>query len=150
MVLALVIAVAALGAFAGDNLAYGIGWRFGPWATRRFFSSAKAQRRLDWSRHQLDERGAQLIVAGRFIPGGRTAVTVTAGLTGFPWRLFVKYDAIAAILWASYAALLGYAGGHVFEEKPWLGLIVAIGIALGVTAAIEAVGWVRRRRHNLD
>jgi membrane protein DedA with SNARE-associated domain len=146
MLLVLVIAVAAVGAFAGDNLAYGIGRRFGTRATDRFFSGDKAKRRLDWSKRQMSERGGELIAAGRFIPGGRTAVTVTAGLTKFHWPRFARFDALAAVMWASYAAALGFVGGRVFEDKPWAGLLVAIGIALTVTLGIEVVRWVLGRR----
>lgn len=84
--LPLVIPAAAIGAFAGDNLAYMIGRRYGSRATGRFFRGDKARRRLDAARRQLDQRGGELIAVGRFIPGGRTAVTLTAGLTGFRGR----------------------------------------------------------------
>src|SRR6185437_14585269 len=39
--IAVLVALAAAGAFAGDNLAYFIGWRFSPWATKRFFSGER-------------------------------------------------------------------------------------------------------------
>src|SRR6059058_3936800 len=68
--LPLVIVVAAVGASAGDNAAYYIGRRFGTRAQRRFFSGEKAQGRLDWTERQLEERGGQLILVARFIPGG--------------------------------------------------------------------------------
>src|SRR5206468_803807 len=48
-----------------------------------------------------------------------------------------------AIAWALYGALLGYFGGRTFHDKPWLALIVAFGIAFGITAGVE--GWRRFR-----
>lgn len=144
--LALVIATGAAGAFAGDNLAYAIGRRWGTRVTHRFFSGPKAQRRVQWAERSLEERGGELIAAARFIPGGRTAVTLTAGLTGFAWRRFAAYDAGAAVLWAGYGGLLGYFGGRAFEEQAWKGLLLAFGFALAVTAATELVRWLRHRR----
>jgi membrane protein DedA with SNARE-associated domain len=53
---------------------------------------------------------------------------------------------IAGVVWAAYAALLGYFGGKAFEHAPWKGLLLAFGIALAVTVAVEVVRWFRRRR----
>jgi len=147
--LALVIAAAALGAFAGDNTAYLIGRRFGSRATERYFSSEKAKRRVEWAHNQLRERGAELIVVARFIPGGRTVVTLSAGTLRFPWHRFVVFDAIAALIWALYASLLGYFGGKAFEDAPWKGLLLAFAIAFAVTGGIELVRWALRRRRRL-
>lgn len=144
--LPLVIAFAAAGAFAGDNTAYFVGHRYGQRINERFFRSEKAQRRIEWAHNQIEERGGQLIVIARFIPGGRTVVTLSAGTLGYAWRKFVVYDAIAAVIWACYAALLGYFGGHAFENAPWKGLLLAFGIAFAVTGATEGIRWLLKRR----
>lgn len=144
--LPVVILAAASGAFLGDNLAYAIGRRYGSRARERFFRGEKAGRRIDWAKRQLDRRGGELIAVARFIPGGRTAVTLTAGLTRFPWKRFAAFDAAAAIIWAGYAALLGYFGGRAFEHQAWKGLLLALGIAFAVSIGTEAVRWLLRRR----
>jgi membrane-associated protein len=144
--LALVIVAAAVGAFLGDNLAYLVGRRFGPAAKARFFHGEKAAKRLDWAERQLRERGGELIAAGRFIPGGRTAVTLSAGLLRYRWRRFACFDAIAAVIWALYASLLGYLGGQAFEDAPWKGLVLAFAIALAVGVGIEVTRWFLRKR----
>jgi membrane-associated protein len=144
--LAMIVPLAAGGAFLGDNTAYLIGRRFGERITRRFFRSEKARGRLDWAERQLSERGGELIGIGRFIPGGRTAVTLSAGTLEFPWPRFALYDALAAIGWALYASLLGYFGGRTFEHAAWKGLLLALGIAFAVAASVELVRWLRRRR----
>ena len=144
--LMLVILFAAGGAFAGDNTAYGIGHRYGTRVEKRFFNGEKARKRVAWAHRQIEERGGELIVIARFIPGGRTVVTLSSGTLGYPWRRFVLFDAIAASTWALYAALLGYLGGHAFEEQPWKGLLLAFAIALAVTGGVEVVRWYRKRR----
>jgi membrane-associated protein len=146
LTLSVVIAAAAAGAFLGDNTAYWIGRRFGARAVDRFFSSEKARRRIDWAEGQLSERGGELIAVARFIPGGRTAVTLSAGLLGYPWRRFVAFDAAAAVGWALYASLLGYFGGQAFEDAPWKGLLVALGIAFAVAGGVEVTRWALKRR----
>ena len=145
LILVFVIVLAAGGAILGDNVSYFIGRFAGPWVRRRFFGGERAHR-LEWARRSLDERGGYLIVIGRFIPGGRTAITLAAGMFDMPWKRFIAFDVAAGIVWASYAALLGYFGGKTFEEEPWKGLILAFAIAFGVAAIVEAVRWLRRRR----
>jgi membrane protein DedA with SNARE-associated domain len=142
-----VILAAALGAFVGDNISFGIGHFLGYRVERRFFKGEKAQRRLKWAARTLDERGGYLIVVARFIPGGRTAVTFTAGFVEtYPWRRFLVFDAIAAAIWGSYSVLLGYFGGKSFEEEPRKGLLLAFAVALAVTGAVEAARYQRHRR----
>lgn len=144
--LPLVIAAAACGAFLGDNTAYLVGRRFGTRAAKRFVRGGKAQKTLDWAERQLTERGGELILVARFVPGGRTAVTLAAGTLAFPWRRFAVFDAIAALIWALYASLLGYFGGRAFENEAWKGLVLAFGLAFAVTGGVEVVRWYLRRR----
>lgn len=145
LILLLVIAAAAAGAFLGDNIAYWIGRLAGERLVARFFKGEK-RKRIDWAEKQIKERGGYLIVIGRFIPGGRTAITLACGLLKMVYPRFIAFDAAAGLIWASYAALLGYFGGKAFEEDPWKGFLLAFVIALGVTGVIEAVRWMRRRR----
>ena len=146
MSLPLVIVVAAVGAVGGDNTVYLLGRYLGEPIRRRFFSGEKSQERLRWAEGQLAERGGELILIGRFVPGGRTAVTFGCGTLGMRWRRFIVFDVIAGVVWASYAALLGYFGGKAFENAPWKGLLLAFGIALAVSGCVELVRWFLRRR----
>ena len=140
-----VIAVAALGAFLGDNTSYAVGRWLGTPVVKRFFSGETAQRRLEWAKGFLQERGSYVLVIARFIPGGRTATTLTAGIVRLPWMTrFGPYIAVAAILWASYAALLGYLGGRTFENKPIYALLLAFGIAAAITLGVETFRRLRK------
>lgn len=144
--LSAVIAVGAAGAFVGDNTAYALGRFVGQPLVDRFFSGERARNRLDWAKGFLQERGSYVLVVARFIPGGRTATTFTAGLVHMRWLLrFVPFIFIAAVLWAVYGALLGYLGGKIFENHPLYGLLVAFGIAASVAAAVEGARWLRKR-----
>jgi membrane-associated protein len=144
--IALLVACAAIGAFLGDNLCYLLGRRFGPRVERRFFASQKGRRRREWAEHSLERFGTQIIVVCRFIPGGRTAVTLSCGLIGYPRRRFVGATAVAAVIWALYAFFIGRLGGKAFEDKPWAGLLLASGATLAVTGAIEGIRRLRSRR----
>ena len=142
----LCILAAALGAIVGDNISFGIGHFLGARVERRFFSSEKAQKRLKWAQRTLEQRGGMLIIVARFIPGGRTATTFTAGFVEtYPWRRFLMFDTIAGAIWGTYCVLLGYFFGARFEEEPWKALLLAFGIAIGVTAVIEVARHFRNR-----
>jgi membrane-associated protein len=142
-----VILAASLGAIAGDNICFAMGHFLGYRVERRFFSSEKSQQRLQWAREMLEKRGGYLIVVARFIPGGRTVTTFTAGFVEtYPWRRFFMFDVLAGFIWGTYTVLLGYFGGKTFEEEPWKGLLLAFGIALAVTGVVEAARHLRARR----
>lgn len=140
-----VIAAAALGAFIGDSSAYLIGRKVGRPARERLFRGERMRRALAWAERQLAERGPYLIVIARFIPGGRTATTFTAGTVHYRAAFFFPAAAGAAVAWACYAVLLGYYGGRVFEERPFLALGIALAIAFGIAAAVELTRKLRRR-----
>lgn len=141
-----VIAVAALGAFVGDNLSYAVGRYAGQPVARRFFSGEKARARLQWARGFLTERGSYVLIVARFVPGGRTATTFTSGLVHLTWiTRFVPFILIAAIFWATFGALLGYLGGRTFHDKPIYALLLAFGIAGIITVGAEALRRWRMR-----
>ena len=145
----LLVAAAAVGAFLGDNLAYLIGRRFGPAAERRFFSNPKGKATREWAQRSLARFGIQLIIICRFIPGARTAVTLTCGLTGYPRKRFVAGTAVAAVIWATYAFFIGRLGGKAFEDRPWIGFAVAFAGTIVISGLIEGgrriLAWTRAR-----
>lgn len=141
-----VIIVAALGAISGDNLAYVIGARLSVWLERRRQERRKRSR-LDWAAKQLEKRGGVLILTARFIPGGRTAVTIMSGVTHQRWLKFFFFVVVAGIAWATYAALLGYIGGRRFQDNHTTAFLVAFGLAISVSVVIEFARWMWHRRH---
>jgi membrane-associated protein len=139
-----VILAGAVGAFAGDSVSYGLGRFVGRPAQKRFLDGERARKALRWAEGQLKERGGLVVIAGRYVPGGRTAATFTAGLTHYSYARFVAYDIVAASSWAVYGSLLGYFGGRFFHDHVWAALLLAFGIAGGVTVAVEGVRRLRR------
>ncbi|SDG58895.1 membrane protein DedA, SNARE-associated domain [Sinosporangium album] len=142
--LALVIAVAALGAFAGDHFSYFLGRTSGKRLRAR--AKGKTAKAFDWAEDALAERGGMVLVIARYIPGGRTATTLTMGACGYPRRRFAMFDALATISWGVYSGLIGYFGGMAFEHDPIKGLLLGLGIAVTVAAVTEIVRYVRKKR----
>jgi membrane-associated protein len=146
LTLGFVVAAAATGAFIGDNSSYAVGRTAGQKVTRPLFRGEKGRARRRWAERTLDKRGGYLIVVARFIPGGRTATTLTAGVTRMRWPRFVRFAGLAAVLWASFAAGLGYLGGKAFEDNPLLGLGSALAVAVTLTLSVELVRRIPRTR----
>jgi membrane protein DedA with SNARE-associated domain len=128
---------AAAGALLGDNIAFVCGRLLDTRMRRWLEATPRRRERLEWAEHQLDRRGGTIIIGSRFIPGGRTATMVGAGLLEMPWRRFVVFDVAAAVIWALYGTAIGYFGGTAFEDEPIVGVAVALALALVAGAAIE-------------
>ena len=143
--LGFVIAAGAVGAFSGDSSAYWLGRRLDPRLERRLFRGAKGAERRAWAEDALERHGGPIIFGARFVPGGRTATTVTSGLLRMRWARFAAFAAAAGIAWASYAALLGYIGGQAFEDNPLWGLVLGFGVAAAIFLVVEVVRRARAR-----
>ncbi|MEY3806766.1 MAG: hypothetical protein RIR69_1578 [Actinomycetota bacterium] len=144
----IVAMLAALGAFLGDNFAYYIGVFFSERLQRRYNKSNKGRQRLRWAQHQIENRGGNLLITARFVPGGRTIVTLTCGITGQSQKWFLKWSAIAAVIWGLYATLLGFIGGKSFEDNHTKAFITAFSIAIAATIIVEIVRHFRSRKQD--
>ncbi|MBX9641396.1 MAG: DedA family protein [Mycobacteriaceae bacterium] len=148
MALGWVMAMGAIGAFAGDNVAYGVGHSADDWARRWLARGRNGERRLAWAHRELDRHGGPLVVVARFIPGGRTVTTISCGVLEFPYRQFLAFDAIGVVLWATLSTLIGFVGGHTFEDRPLVAFAVSFGVALAFAGGIELIRWMRRRKRS--
>ncbi|WNB84576.1 VTT domain-containing protein [Cellulomonas sp. ATA003] len=136
-------AVAAAGAFTGDQVAYAIGRRLAVGRVR-VLRSARVQRAVVRAQAALAHRGAALIVGARFLPVGRVAVNMTAGAVGYSRRRFTVLAAIAAVTWAAYSIGLGVGAAHLLDAHHPL-----VGVAVGVLAGLLVGAVLDRVLHRL-
>ncbi|MGD7707536.1 DedA family protein [Microlunatus sp. Y2014] len=141
--------VAAVGAFAGDNIAYALGRRLGigrfAWLRRPRIAAVFA-----FATRQLERRAAVLILAARYIPVGRVAVNMTAGATGYPRRRFLPLAALAAVTWSAYSILIGTVAGNWVHDNPLLGAAIAVAFAMALGFVVDKiVSRVSRRRETI-
>ncbi len=142
----MVIVCGAVGAFLGDNTAYMIGRGFSDRFARRADRKPKFAARLQWAADQIRERGGLLLITARFIPGGRTVLTLSSGITKQPRTWFITWVAIACTIWATYAAGLARIVGEPFKDNHTAAFWVAFGSALSVNVVIEVIRHVRSKR----
>ena len=134
---AVVALAGATGALLGDNIAFLCGRLLDVRIHRWLDASPRRRKRLRWAERQLDRRGGTIIVGSRFIPGGRTATMLAAGMLEMPWRRFVVFDLAAAVIWALYGTGIGYFGGAAFDDQPLIGVAVALALAFVAGVAVE-------------
>lgn len=140
-----VIVTAALGALLGDHLSYAIGRGGGAHRLARLPADSRRRAGSEWARRVVDRRSGVILTTARYVPGGRTAVTLAMGAVRYPVRYFLMYDALACGSWAIYCGLLGWFGGLAFVDHPAQGLLVGIGLSLLVTGLLEVARWARHR-----
>ena len=141
-----VIVAGAVGAFLGDNTAYIIGRRLSDWFHRRAERKPKFARKLEWANQQIRERGGLLLITARFIPGGRTVLTLSCGITRQKRWWFVRWVFVAVVIWATYAAMLGRIGGEAFKNDHTKAFLFAFGLAIATNVLIEIARHVRNKR----
>jgi membrane protein DedA with SNARE-associated domain len=142
----LVILAGGAGAMLGDHISYLIGRAGGENIIRRIPEGTRRARTFERVRELLFAHGGVALVIARYIPGGRTAITLTCGAIGYPRSRFTAFDAIACFSWAAYTTLLGFVGGSAFQDHPIQGLALGFGIALVVAGVAELIQWLRHRR----
>ena len=144
----LVIAAGAVGAFAGDNTAYQIGLRASDWFHRRAERKPNFKRKMEWAQQQIKARGGLLLITARFIPGGRTALTLSSGVTRQRRWWFVRWVALAVTIWATYSAMLGRIGGEAFEDDHTKAFLLAFSLAIATNVLIEIARHRRNKRRD--
>lgn len=137
------LAMATVGAFASDLVAFWMGRRYGVRAIALLTRGNRGRRLVAWTRRVIRRHGFALISLARVVPGGPTPITMAAGATQFPARRFRLAAAIGACLWSAYAFGVGMAGSS-FITDPLVALLVAVVIAVGLNVMLT-VSFRRRR-----
>ena len=108
----LVIVLGAVGALAGANLGYGIGYMGGRPFVERMGSflhvgpSHFARSELFFARY-----GAATVLFARFVLGLRTWASVMAGMSHMPFWTFQLFSALGGVAWAILIGAVGYTLG---------------------------------------
>jgi membrane protein DedA with SNARE-associated domain len=138
----LVVAGAA-GAIVGDSLLY--------WSSRTVLARYAAEHVERARRNEKVQRAfavlsgtaPALIVFGRFVPGLRFVVGATMGLTRYPYRRFLLWNAVGGTFWATYTCVFSYLVASIIEDKP----LVSIAASVVVTTALLGLLYWPLKRH---
>lgn len=139
-----VIVIAATAAIVGDNIGYLIGRTGGRQLLERP-GPLEGHRRaiIEKGEPFFRDHGPKAVFLGRWVAGLRIAAAWLAGINHMPWRVFLFWNALGGIVWASSIGLLAYLLGPTAEK-----LVRDVGLVAvaAVVVAIVALVLVRRSR----
>jgi membrane protein DedA with SNARE-associated domain len=137
--IAIVIALAALGASVGGVLGYWIGIKGGlPLVTRYGGYIGVRKSHVDRAHAFFERNGSKTILFGRFVAILRTWAAIVAGAAAMSFTKFVTYNTIGSIVWAIVFGFLGFYFGRdlplleKYISRVSFGVLIvgAVGIAL--------------------
>lgn len=146
--LPILMLICFLGTFLGDQLGYYLGRKYGP----KIFSKEKSlffnKNHLEKTEQYFHKYGSKTILIARFIPIVRTGVPTAAGVGKMPYKTFLTYNTVGAIIWTVVFTLFGYFAGKIFKGNihvlgySTLGVIV---LSL-IWAAIQIIQMKRKNK----
>ena len=139
----IVIALATLASFLGDQLYFLVGRRYGATLLARYPSLQPRAARVTGL---LDRHHLPLILSIRFLYGLRIVGPMAIGMSRVSWSRFVLLNGLAAVLWALLIAGAGYGTGQalvyllqtVDADELWGLLLLLVGVL---------VWWLLKWRH---
>lgn len=142
------VLVGLAGVLLGDVVMFLTGRHFGTRALRlRWVSYLLTPRRYAKVQHQYARYGNRVMFVARFLPGLRTAIYITAGMSQrVSFARFILFDGLAAAISVPFWVYLGYFGA---ENHQWLVAWVKRGesvVLVGAVLVVALVAWFWWRR----
>ena len=135
----ILIASAWLGSYAGDQLWFTLGRRYGARAVRRVWG---AEKRLAAAIRFVEHYGDLFVLTFRFVYGIRNVSSAACGISGMSRARFAVLNLIAAGIWASGFVAAGWYLGAWLGPRGIVWLVGLIGLLFMGTLV-----WKFHRRH---
>ena len=138
----LIIVLLIISCLVGDFCGYLLGRRAGPAIFNRPDSRFFKQEYLRRTQAFYEKHGGKTIIYAKFVPIVRTFAPFVAGVANMPYRRFLPFDAIGALVWVPSMTMLGYYLGGVplvrrhFEK--FVLLVIVVSVLPVVIHAIQA------------
>ena len=137
--LAVMVAVAVGAAIVGDSIGYEVGRHFGPRIRDTRVGRWVGQDRWERAERSLQHRGGPAVMFGRWVGILRAIVPGVAGMTRMPYRRFLIWNVIGALVWAPTMVIGGYLAGSSYRAlESWLG---RAGLVIFVVLLVGVAGW---------
>jgi len=113
-----IIIVGVIACTIGDNVGYWIGYKGGrPLLDRQRRIFRISQEHLQRGERFFARYGTFTVLFARFVFGMRIIAAPLAGVLKMPWKKFVLFNFLGAVLWVTAIASLGYVFGSRWD---WL------------------------------
>lgn len=147
------IVVGLAGALSADVMLYMATYRWRSHIFRwRWMRAMIRPRHLVLARRQFHNHGLKIVIVARWLPALRSAVCLTAGLTGVKFWRFLLVDATAACITVPTSILVGYYMAHRIDRviagfvKAEHIVLVGVLVAVAVAVLVRFVWWHRSNR----
>jgi membrane protein DedA with SNARE-associated domain len=140
----LVIIFGALGAIVGDSCVFWIGHR-GHGQLRAFVADKAGEDNVQRVEELFVRRGVVVVIFGRWIPGLRMVVSLTAGGL-MPYRKFLPLSIVGGFLWATQSSLMAYFLGKALGGF-WASLFISLAVS---TLVIAFITYLEKRRRKVE
>ncbi|HEY1387853.1 MAG TPA: DedA family protein [Ktedonobacterales bacterium] len=121
------------------------------WGDSRLGQRMRLAGRLRLGRRMLSKYGGRAILLSHIVGHIRSFVALSAGATRMPYRRFLSFELVAALLWNTAFCLIGYIAGaeydrilSIIERAGW---IIAGVVVLALLVWKVGLPWLRKRRH---
>lgn len=137
--IAIIIPLLITAALLGDNVNYFIG---------KFFSAQiKSRNRILFFKREYitqteafyEKHGGKTIIMARFVPIVRTIAPFVAGAGNMPYKRYITFCVLGAVLWVVGITLMGYAFGNIPVVKNNFEIVIFGIIGLSVLPIIIGV-----------
>ena len=142
---ATLVAVGTVGTVLGNYLWYWIGWRVGYTRFRPFVEKHGRWLTMDWDEVERLHRffvshGHWVIFAMRFMPAGRTIISLPAGITCMPHWKFVIWTFAGSAIWNSMLAGAGlFLGSNFAQLQDYVGPFAVASICIMIVLYLHRV-----------
>lgn len=117
-------------AVIGNSTGYMIGRKFGRKLFQKPGSRIFRPEYLEQAEKFYEANGPKAVVLAMFVPVVRAFSPVVAGIAHMPYRTFVTFNVIGALIWTGGFVFLGYFAGGIIEQ---------LGINIEVAALIVII-----------
>lgn len=133
-----VLLISILSTMAGDGIAFAIGRKVGP-ARWSWMRRPRVSTMVAWAASRLHKSPGPILIAAKFVPVARVAVTATAGASGLSARRYLRSSLVASTIYTVYHVIVATTAGTLFETNPLVGLAVSIGFGIVIAALVAAI-----------
>lgn len=127
-----------IAAMLGNILGYEVGKRVGMRLFKNGDTRFLKRKHLEMTQRFFDKHGKMSIILGRFLPIVRTFMPFLAGVAQVPYRLYLIYSAVGALLWAAGLTILGYWLGNLIPPEQLDQYLLPIVLAIIVLSILPS------------
>jgi membrane-associated protein len=136
---AIIIPLLIVAALAGDNVNYFIGSFFSEQIKKRERIFLFKREYITQTEAFYEKHGGKTVIMARFVPIVRTIAPFVAGAGNMPYKRYITFCVLGAVLWVVGITLMGYAFGNIPVVKNNFEIVIFGIIGLSVLPIIIGV-----------